>query len=337
MDDDILYTKDDEIADVRMDRPHVVILGAGASRAVCPDGDKSGRSLPLMADFAACLGLDATLRGWGIDPSQNFEDTYSRLHEAGEHEKLQTLNELVEDYFGALELPDHPTIYDHLVLALRETDIIATFNWDPLLLQAYRRNPRKFGKPKLAFLHGNLLTGYCEADETTGMAGANCSRCGEPFTRTPILYPVRNKNYANSPAIVSQWELLKWGMENAFMFTIFGYSGPKTDQEAIALMSGAWGGATNRAMEQAAFITFQTESDIQEAWGDFIHTHHWEMERDFFASWIARHPRRTGEAYLAQYIDAKFVEDNPAPKGTGFPELWAWYEQFCDAEQDARP
>ncbi|MBX4389541.1 hypothetical protein K4H03_26045, partial [Mycobacterium tuberculosis] len=90
--------------------------------------------------------------------------------------------------------------------------------------------------------------------------------------------------------------------EYAFMFTIFGYSGPNTDQEAIALMSGAWGGAINRAMEQAAFITFQSEDEIRAAWSDFIHTHHWEMERDFFASWIARHPRRTGEAYLAQYL-----------------------------------
>ena len=31
--------------------PHVVILGAGASLAAFPDGDKNGRKLPLMNDI----------------------------------------------------------------------------------------------------------------------------------------------------------------------------------------------------------------------------------------------------------------------------------------------
>lgn len=337
MTDPLDYTKDAEIADVQMERPHVVILGAGASRATCPNGDKHGNRLPLMADFSACVGLDQMLQKWGIDPAQNFEDTYSDLYEAGEHAKLTHLNKVVETYFGALELPDHPTIYDHLVLSLRETDIIATFNWDPLLLQAYRRIPTKFRKPRLAFLHGNLMTGYCEADRTLGIAGARCTQCGEPFTPTPILYPVRNKNYAHSPAIASQWELLRYGMQNAFMFTIFGYSGPKTDREAIAAMSEAWGGVSDRQMEQSAFITFQTADEITEAWDKFIHTHHYEVQRDFFESWIAQHPRRTGEAYLRQYHDAKFVEGNPAPTTLTLDELWAWYERLLPAELKARP
>ena len=35
--------------------PHVVILGAGASRASFPDGDKNGIELPLMCDLAQKL------------------------------------------------------------------------------------------------------------------------------------------------------------------------------------------------------------------------------------------------------------------------------------------
>jgi len=31
--------------------PHVFILGAGASVAACPDGDRNGRRLPVMANF----------------------------------------------------------------------------------------------------------------------------------------------------------------------------------------------------------------------------------------------------------------------------------------------
>lgn len=333
MDDDLIYSRKQEVAEVRMERPHIVILGAGASRAACPKGDKNGRPLPVMADFSKLVGLTPLFQDWGIDPDRNFEDTYSDLYEAGETEKLQQLNERVEDYFRALELPDHPTVYDYLVLSLRETDLIATFNWDPLLLQAYRRHPTRFRRPKLAFLHGNVLAGYCPADEVMGLADVPCSRCGEPLIRTPLLYPVRQKNYAKDGSIAVQWDLLKHEMRQAFMFTIFGYGGPKTDQEAIDAMSEAWGSPSERVLEETDFITLQPKDEVREVWNRFIHTHHYDVTDDFFESWLAKHPRRTGEAYLAQYIDARFVEGNPPPKEVSLEELWSWFDRLLPSEQ----
>lgn len=41
-----------------LESPHVIILGAGASRAPCPNGDKTGRILPLMNDFIDILDLN---------------------------------------------------------------------------------------------------------------------------------------------------------------------------------------------------------------------------------------------------------------------------------------
>jgi hypothetical protein len=38
-------------------RPHVVILGAGASLAAFPNGDRNGRRLPLMKDFVDVVAL----------------------------------------------------------------------------------------------------------------------------------------------------------------------------------------------------------------------------------------------------------------------------------------
>lgn len=333
MDDDLIYSREQEVAEVRMERPHIVILGAGASRAACPKGDKNGRPLPVMADFSRLVGFTPLFQDWGIDPDRNFEDTYSDLYEAGETEKLQQLNERVEDYFRALELPDHPTVYDYLVLSLRETDLIATFNWDPLLLQAYRRHPSRFRRPKAAFLHGNVLAGYCPGDEVMGLAGVPCSRCGEPLSRTPLLYPVRHKNYAKDGSIAVQWDLLKHEMRQAFMFTIFGYGGPKTDQEAIDAMSEAWGSPSERVLEETDFITLQPKDEVREVWRRFIHTHHFDVTDDFFESWLAKHPRRTGEAYLAQYIDARFVEGNPPPKGVSLEELWSWFDRLLPSEQ----
>jgi hypothetical protein len=322
----------DEVADARMDKPHVVVLGAGASRATCPTGDKKGRALPLMADFSECLGIGNLLREWGLDPSENFEEVYSNLAESGEHAKLESLESLVEQYFEALELPDHPTVYDHLILSLRSQDLIATFNWDPLLLQAYQRNDTGLSRPKLAFLHGNVLGGYCETDRLVGLVGHHCPHCGKALTKTRLLYPVRHKNYAENWGISSQWELLKRNLRDAFMITVFGYSGPKTDQEAIEAMRGAWGPTATRSMEQTAFINRQSPDEIRSAWSDFIHTHHYEVQSDFYDSWIAKHPRRTGEAYVAQYIDACFISDNPIPRNAGFDGLWAWFDQFQPAE-----
>ncbi len=48
---------EDEIKDVKFGRPHVVILGAGASLAAFPNGDANGISLPLMYNFIKKLGL----------------------------------------------------------------------------------------------------------------------------------------------------------------------------------------------------------------------------------------------------------------------------------------
>lgn len=37
--------------------PHIVIVGAGGSRAACPEGDQNGRHLPVMADLIDTVGL----------------------------------------------------------------------------------------------------------------------------------------------------------------------------------------------------------------------------------------------------------------------------------------
>ena len=285
-------------------------------------------------DFAEVVGLQSLLKDWGIDPSQNFEEIFSDLYEKQDIEKVQQLQMFVEEYFAKLELPDNPTIYDHLILSLRGKDLIATFNWDPLLMQAYLRNQDVgLSLPSLLFLHGNVRVGCCEKDKTAGLAEAFCRKCREPFSRVPLLYPVKKKNYAEDIFIREQWKRLKWGFENAFMITIFGYSAPKTDQEAIAAMTAAWGDKYKRSMEQTSFITIKSDDEVCQAWDEFIHTHHYEVQNDFFESWIANHPRRTGEAWINQYLDAQFIDNNPIPKDLNFQDLWGWYQQFKEPEK----
>ena len=71
-----------EIQQVEMERPHVVILGAGASYATLPSGDKNGTRLPLMNNFVDVLGLDDLLAKTGIDyKNRNFEEIYDQLYQ----------------------------------------------------------------------------------------------------------------------------------------------------------------------------------------------------------------------------------------------------------------
>jgi hypothetical protein len=64
-----------EIEQVRQTRPHLVILGAGASRAALLNGDISGKPLPLMEDFIDIVPIKSLLKKNGIKwRSLNFEE-----------------------------------------------------------------------------------------------------------------------------------------------------------------------------------------------------------------------------------------------------------------------
>ena len=81
MTDERIYSVREQIEDTSATKPHVVILGAGASRAACPDGDRDGRRLPLMDDLIDVLDLRPLLQVHAIDVGDtNFEVLYSQLY-----------------------------------------------------------------------------------------------------------------------------------------------------------------------------------------------------------------------------------------------------------------
>jgi len=325
------FTAEQEISQIRIKAPHVVILGAGASRATCPKGDKNGRILPLMIDIIQILKLES-LESLGIDLKLNFEIIFSQLYR---DEKLRDVREKIEkriyEYFDKIEMISSPTIYDHLLLSLRKKDVVATFNWDPLLVQASWKN-RNFDLPNLLFLHGNVGVGYCKDHFQTGLKGFSCT-CGKKFEPTPLLYPITEKEYYLDGFLRSQWKTLQNYIKSAFWITIFGYSAPKYDTGAIDLMKLAWGQAKERKMEQIEIIDIKNEEELRETWNSFIYSHHWEIHNDFFDSWMANHPRRTGEAYYNQYLNAKFIDNHPIPRNLSFKELREWFKPLIDVER----
>lgn len=328
-----------EIKDVSMNRRHVVILGAGASLAAFPDGDKHGNKLPLMNNFVDTLNLRPILESNNLKYDGNdFEEIYSDLYDKEKHKNLlQIIENKIIEYFSKLELPDYPTIYDYLVLSLRNKDLIATFNWDPFLFKAYIRNHKKFDLPHVVFLHGNVSIGYCSKDRGKGSNGGICRKCKETYTPSKLLYPIKSKKYNNDSFIAGEWDTLKRALKETYILTIFGYSAPKSDVEAISLMKTAWGDNYKRNLEEIELIDIKGEDELYLTWQDFIHSHHYSPCKDFYDSWIAKHPRRTCEAFWNEKMELEKVNDNDIPRNANFHELWKWFEPLKESEQNIIP
>src|SRR5258706_1277456 len=131
---DLEVTVEQEIATVLHGKPHVLLLGAGASKAALPGGDKHGRAVPLLRVVAESLSLiDIFPEGLKELAVRDFEAAYSQLFDKGPSDELNRIDALVREYFSTLELPDDPNLYDVINLSLREKDAIFTFNWDPFL------------------------------------------------------------------------------------------------------------------------------------------------------------------------------------------------------------
>ncbi|MDO4925365.1 MAG: hypothetical protein Q3980_06905 [Turicibacter sp.] len=309
-------------------KPHVVILGAGASCAAIPNGDKNGKKISAMDGFIEKLGLQSILSKVTINTaSENLEDIYMELDERSINEskcmdvKLE-LEAKIREYMADYQLPDEPTVYDFLIMSLTRKDIIATFNWDPLLIQAYARALRYTKNlPQLAFLHGNVAVGYCEADNVMGYVGNSC-RCGNILEPTKLLFPIKNKDYSSDTAIRKSWKSLANALEVAYMVTIFGYSAPKSDAEAISMLKKAWGAVDDRNLEQIEIVDIRDEATVIESWNEFIHTHHYSYCTSFFDTTLAKLPRRSCEATFDRLMNCCWIDGGKGFKsGMSFSDI----------------
>lgn len=104
-----------------------------------------------------CLELRTAITKAGFPAGAGFESIYDEIATTGRCPSLKAaIESKVKGYFESLEMPDEPTLYDYLLLSLRETDLIATFNWDPFLVRAFIRNRDLAALPQLAFLYGSV-------------------------------------------------------------------------------------------------------------------------------------------------------------------------------------
>jgi len=318
-------------------RRHIVILGAGASAHAFPNDDANGNNLPTMKDLIEIPGLESILEQIGIkNISGNFEDIYSELYEKDpESPFLKEIEKIVYIYFKSLKLPEFPTMYDHLLMSLRPKDIVATFNWDPFLFDAWNRIKNRVPVPQIVHLHGNVRVSHCKEHPTYGEHGMICPKCKKKLIPTRLLYPNKEKNY-NIPFIKTEWEVLEKYLhkDQSMTLTIFGYRAPTTDKKAVDIMNRAWD-KDNRLIERVEIINIEDEEILRKQWEPFTIRTYFDYQKDFYQSRIANYPRRTCEMLLdATYYGLGPVETNPVPLNANFDELLLWVKPLVEAENN---
>lgn len=294
---------EEEKMEIQLNRPHLVILGAGASVEAIINGDRNGRKLSGMKGFINNLGLnDLFLECQLAAKGDNLEDIYSELDSRPECEHIKKeLEERIFNEFIQYELPEEMTVYDYLILSLRKKDLIASFNWDPLLVQAYGRMSRITDDlPELVFLHGNVYAGYCESCKSFGRIHNRCNDCKTEYTPSKLLYPIKNKEYDKDPFIVEQWKRVRRCIGEATIVTFFGYSAPESDVAAINLLRNIYNNGIIHRFDMVEIIDIDSEEKLKKKWGGFI-----EIEgayppayiSSFYESHLAKFPRRSIESY----------------------------------------
>lgn len=291
-----------------INRPHVCILGAGATMAAIPNGDYYGRKSSVMNNLIDNLGLTNIIEKAKIKiTSNNFEEIYSELHSRDDCYLLRiVLENKVKNFFSSLRIPDTPTVYDYIIASLRGKDYIFSFNWDPLIIQAYNRVAKLTSDlPALAFLHGNVWMKSCsDCHCVQSIFNTHCIDCQSTnFDGPQILFPIKNKDYTSSPYLKAAWEDFLNVIAGCTYLTVFGYSAPKSDKNAIEAMQLAFD-SNFRRFDNIEIIDIAPFNDVYDSWAPFIHStnDHYKIVNSFWESSFVEFPRRTIEGYCKRNI-----------------------------------
>ena len=288
-----------------------------------------------MQELIECLDLRASLKAAGFVEPINFEAAYDEL--ATEDCNPSLVNEIegrVRKYFEPMVLPFESTLYDRLILSMRETDLIATFNWDPFLPLAYARNAHIQKLPRLAFLHGNVAIATCLKDRVTGFRWQKCQSCGESLQPTRLLYPVKHKDYNADPFIANEWKRLKSYLDRAYMLTVFGYGAPSTDVEALDLMSNIWKNNPRFELCQVNIVDIKPQRQLEKTWEPFFCRDHYATLKNLRGTWLFKYPRRSCEALAFATLQMAPWKTNQLPRFKSLAKLHKWIEPLI-AEEDA--
>ncbi len=134
--------------------------------------------------------------------------------------------------------------------------------------------------------------------ENWGERLSQCPICSSPRKDVPLLYPVQQKNYSDDIYINGIWESARYFFREAFVLTVFGYSAPESDIDAVEVLKQSWLERSDRKIEQIEVIDIEPKSKLRKRWAPFLPTGHLKPISRLEDSWIAMYPRRSVEALM---------------------------------------
>ena len=189
---------------------------------------------------------------------------------------------------------------------MRRKDYIFSFNWDPLIIQAYRRVLTLTDDlPHLVFLHGNVGMKICsECNKVQSVENTYCCDCmSTNFNAPQILFPIKNKDYTATPYLKTAWDVFLDVIAGCTYLTVFGYSAPKSDSKAVEAMQLAFN-SNFRRLDSIEIIDIAPHDVVHESWSRFFNAtnFHYKIINSFWNSSFMEFPRRTIEGYCKRNI-----------------------------------
>jgi len=287
-----------------------------------------------MNDLVEILRIGELFQKVGIPyEGRNFEELYDELYNVPNCEGLiEEVNNLVHDYFSHFQISDSVTIYDELILSLRKKDKIFSFNWDPLLIQAEKRNLHLGELPDIHFLHGNVAIGICIDHKRSGYFGNACSVCGNPFQQSKLLYPIKNKNYKLDPFVESEWKVIEHTLNESFIFTIFGYSAPNSDVIAKEMMLKAWNINNRKEFNEVEIVDVKPSDELLENWRNFTIRQHYATLSSIRDTLAFHYPRRSCDAFGTMIMMSQPWKEMKLPEFKTLTDLQNWVLPLIEEE-----
>ena len=289
----------------------------------------------MMNDLVQVTGINTLLDQNGIDwEGRNFEILYEEMvSDTLLKPMVVQVESRIREYFSGIRIPTSATVYDRLLLSLRMKDVVATFNWDPMLAQAFIRNRKVGSLPNILFLHGNVSIGLCTKHMRKGFLGNQCGQCGDLFQPVGLLYPTSTKDYATDPFIKGEWSSFRSYLRDAYMISIFGYSAPENDVEARRAMLDDWRQNEMNEFGEIEIIDIKDKLDIKESWSEFFVRDHYGLHQQFSNTFIARHPRRSCDAFASANLQLTPLRETPLPSTDSLAALQEWVIHLIKEER----
>ena len=125
-------------------------------------------------------------------------------------------------------------------------------------------------------------------------------------------------------------------LAEAYYVTVYGYSAPTTDVEAMALLLEAWRDNPARALAQIGIVDVREPAEVEASWSDFIVRTHGGASTDFSHDRLMRHPRRTCESFASATLLQDPWREDPFPISCSLAELETWVKPLIEEEASGK-